>query len=217
MSNQKSSGDDASHEHPEERNHIHDVFEGIWQILDELMREEPELCAFAEQQGSNVDCLPERGVEQQVDNADSSPEVDDEYQDRNLDRLPAEDHTTITGLKPDPWQLEDEALRKRVQAVIVYFLRSMNNTEVSEMLKKGMMGGIAPNPNTPLETKVPHLERMKKRRRSGMNIIQRTVMRHDTQSHIRFLLYQDTIQEACKRWKGDGGKGGSGGGAPIGR
>jgi hypothetical protein len=165
MSNQNSSGDDGNRddgsrtdngnsEYPEELNHIHDAFEGIAQILDGLVREDPGLRAFVEQQDGNIDSLPEQqGGEQQGGNVNS---------------LPSEDHTaTVGGIEPDLWQLEAEALANRVQAVIVYFLQRMNNAEVSEMLEMGMKGGIAPNPNTPLETKV-HTKRMKKRRPSGL-------------------------------------------------
>jgi hypothetical protein len=120
-----------------------------------------------EDQDGNVDSL-EEVVEQRDGNLYFPPEEDDEHLDSSVDSHPAEDYTMTAVLEPDPRQFAAEALRNRVQAVIAYFLRRMNNTEVSEMLVQGMRGGIAPNPNTPLETKVPHEERMKKRRSSGM-------------------------------------------------
>jgi hypothetical protein len=184
MSKQNNSGDDgsrhdgsrtdnvdvSSRQRPEELNHIHDAFEGIGQIVDGLMREDHELRAFVEQQDGNVDSIPERGAEQQGGNADIHPEVDDDHQDSNVDSLPSEDHTATAVLEPDPWQLEAEALRKRVQAVIAYFLRRMNynNAEVSEMLEQGMKGGIVPRPKDSIGDEGAHLERMKKRRPSGM-------------------------------------------------
>jgi hypothetical protein len=178
MSNQNSSGDDSNRddgrrtdngdvgnsEHPEE----HDDFEGMGRILDQLMRENPALHASVLQSG-NVDSLTVAGEDHQGDNVDSRLEEDDEHQDVNADGLPAEDHAVAAGgLEPGPcWQLE--ALANRVQAVIVAFLQRMNNVEVSEMLEKGMEGGIVPDPNTPLETKV-HTERKKKNRRTNQEI-----------------------------------------------
>lgn len=172
MPSQNSSGDDGSRhdgsrtdnidvdsrEHSEELNHFHDAFERIMQFLDGLLQEDPELRAFVEQQGGNVDRLPEEGDEQQGGIVDNFPEEGDEKQGGNADSLPAEDHAATAGLRPDPWQSAGAALAKRVQAVIVYYLRRMSNAEVSEMLEQGLKSGIFPNPNTPLETKV-HTER----------------------------------------------------------
>jgi hypothetical protein len=139
-----------------------DHHEEIEQILDRLMLEEPELRAYAEQYGGNVESIPERGVEQQGANAGSHPEVNGDHQDSNVNSHPAEDHTATAVLELDPWQLR--ALEIRFRAVMDYYRLT------SDMLEQGMKGRIfiAPNPNTPLETKVPHLETKRKRRPFGM-------------------------------------------------
>jgi hypothetical protein len=181
MSNQNSSEDDGSRdsasridnvgsrEHSEELTLIHDAFEDIAHIFDGLMRDDHELRAFVEQQGGNVDSLPEEG-EQQGGNVDIRPEEADEHQDRNVGSLPAEDHTATAG-RPEPgsWQLEAEALRNRVQAVIVYFLQRMNNAEVSEMIEEGIFkGGIVPRPTHSIGDEGAHLDRMGKNRPFGI-------------------------------------------------
>jgi hypothetical protein len=160
-------GDVDNREHLEELSHIVDAFEDIGRILDRLMREDPALCASVLQSG-NIDSLTVAGEAHQSGNVDRRLEEDDEHQDGNVDGLPAEDHAvTAGGLEPGPWQLE--ALASRVQAVIDLYLQRMNTVEVSEMLEKGIKEGIAPNPNTPLETKV-HTERKKKNRRTNQEI-----------------------------------------------
>jgi hypothetical protein len=61
----------------------------------------------------------------------------------------------------------NSALAARVNAVIDYLRQRMSEVEVVKRLEQGLKSGIAPNPNTPLETRV-HTDRKRKNRPKGL-------------------------------------------------
>jgi hypothetical protein len=156
-------GDDVNRQHLEELEHLldalgdSDFLEGSEQLyLDEVIANDAGLRNFVEQQGGNVDFIPSEDVpgrlaEEEEALASRVEAVADYFHQRmNI----AEVNET-----------EEEEALARVQAVVYYFLHVQRITvaELIAILEQGMRSGIAPNPNTPLETKV-HTDQKKKNR-----------------------------------------------------
>jgi hypothetical protein len=194
--NCEESGSDGNNEHLGQRVHLRESLEDMQQSFDGFWREDLGLCASVEHQGGTRgglgpdllqlhDALEQEGLrfddltrtEQQGTNVDFLSEEDhaakSEWQDFTLSTsadqqsvkfLPEEDDVaTRRRLELDPVQPAVEVLANHFRHAGM----SVPEVEVVEMVKQGRKGGIAPNPNTLLETKV-HTERMKKKRRFGI-------------------------------------------------
>jgi hypothetical protein len=209
---------------------LHDALEQAGLSFDDL--------TSTEQQGGNVEFISEEDHAAKSEGQDFTPPTSVDQQNGNVKFLPEEDDVAMRRrLEPDPVQPADEMLASPFQPSIDYLRRagmSVAEVEVDEMLEQERKGGIAPNPNTPMETKV-HTERMKKKRPFGIKykkkkeksepsqeaqeVCQSTVCCDRRWNCVSLFVFfsrsQDIVIEAAKRWKDGDGKGGSGGGAPL--